>query len=81
MGDAYGLARHRDGRWEWAAAPGTLAGRSHPFKKKALISCLIKDQPLMKSSYRLLNLALFEHKQQFSPFSKRVQKYGVLSLF
>ena len=22
MGDAYGLARHRDGRWEWAAAPG-----------------------------------------------------------
>lgn len=23
MGDAYGLARHRDGRWEWAAAPGT----------------------------------------------------------
>ena len=23
LGDAYGLARHRDGRWEWAAAPGT----------------------------------------------------------
>lgn len=22
LGDAYGLARHRDGRWEWAAAPG-----------------------------------------------------------
>ena len=21
-GDAFGLARHRDGRWEWAAAPG-----------------------------------------------------------
>ena len=24
LGDAYGLARHRDGRWEWAAAPGAL---------------------------------------------------------
>ena len=24
LGDAYGLARHRDGRWEWAAAPGRL---------------------------------------------------------
>ncbi|KAL6774518.1 PKL1 [Auxenochlorella protothecoides x Auxenochlorella symbiontica] len=24
LDDAYGLARHRDGRWEWAAAPGTL---------------------------------------------------------
>ena len=24
LGDAYGLARHRDGRWEWAAAPGEL---------------------------------------------------------
>lgn len=24
LGDAYGLARHRDGRWEWAAAPGIL---------------------------------------------------------
>lgn len=24
LGDAYGLARHRDGRWEWAAAPGTV---------------------------------------------------------
>eukprot|EP00899_Mesostigma_viride_P011782 jgi/Mesvir1/20604/Mv14835-RA.2 len=23
LSDAYGLARHRDGRWEWAAAPGT----------------------------------------------------------
>lgn len=22
LGDAFGLARHRDGRWEWAAAPG-----------------------------------------------------------
>lgn len=22
VGDAYGLARHRDGRWEWARAPG-----------------------------------------------------------
>ena len=22
LGDAYGLARHRDGRWEWATAPG-----------------------------------------------------------
>ncbi|KAK2079181.1 hypothetical protein QBZ16_002872 [Prototheca wickerhamii] len=24
LGDAYGLARHRDGRWEWAAAPGAV---------------------------------------------------------
>lgn len=29
LGDAYGLARHRDGRWEWAAAPG-LPGISAP---------------------------------------------------
>ena len=26
LGDAYGLARHRDGRWEWAAAPGVMPG-------------------------------------------------------
>ncbi len=24
MGDAYGFARHRDGRWEWHAAPGAM---------------------------------------------------------
>lgn len=24
LSDAYGLARHRDGRWEWAAAPGKM---------------------------------------------------------
>lgn len=24
LADAYGLARHRDGRWEWASAPGTM---------------------------------------------------------
>ncbi len=24
LGDAYGLARHRDGRWEWAVAPGEM---------------------------------------------------------
>jgi hypothetical protein len=24
LGDAFGLARHRDGRWEWAAAPGSM---------------------------------------------------------
>lgn len=24
MADAFGLARHRDGRWEWAAAPGSM---------------------------------------------------------
>ena len=24
LGDAYGLARHRDGRWEWATAPGRI---------------------------------------------------------
>ena len=24
LDDAYGLARHRDGRWEWATAPGAL---------------------------------------------------------
>ncbi|DBB07366.1 hypothetical protein WJX82_002389 [Trebouxia sp. C0006] len=24
LGDAYGLARHRDGRWEWATAPGDM---------------------------------------------------------
>lgn len=24
LADAYGLARHRDGRWEWAAAPGSM---------------------------------------------------------
>eukprot|EP00798_Chlamydomonas_sp_ICE-L_P004851 gene4851-34610_t len=24
MGDAYGFARHRDGRWEWHAAPGVM---------------------------------------------------------
>lgn len=24
LGDAYGFARHRDGRWEWAAAPGPM---------------------------------------------------------
>jgi hypothetical protein len=28
LDDAHGLARHRDGRWEWATAPGTMpAGR------------------------------------------------------
>eukprot|EP00877_Chromochloris_zofingiensis_P000243 jgi/Chrzof1/10219/Cz04g33020.t1 len=28
LGDAYGFARHRDGRWEWHAAPGSMpAGR------------------------------------------------------
>ena len=28
LNDAYGLARHRDGRWEWAAAPNAMpAGR------------------------------------------------------
>ena len=24
LGDAYGFARHRDGRWEWATAPGPM---------------------------------------------------------
>jgi hypothetical protein len=24
LGDAYGFARHRDGRWEWHAAPGAM---------------------------------------------------------
>jgi hypothetical protein len=24
LNDAYGLARHRDGRWEWAVAPGQM---------------------------------------------------------
>lgn len=24
LADAFGLARHRDGRWEWAAAPGVM---------------------------------------------------------
>ena len=24
LADAFGLARHRDGRWEWASAPGTM---------------------------------------------------------
>ena len=24
LGDAFGLARHRDGRWEWAGAPGYM---------------------------------------------------------
>lgn len=24
LGDAFGLARHRDGRWEWAPAPGSM---------------------------------------------------------
>ncbi len=24
LGDAYGFARHRDGRWEWHAAPGSM---------------------------------------------------------
>jgi len=24
LGDAFGLARHRDGRWEWAPAPGAM---------------------------------------------------------
>lgn len=24
LGDAFGLARHRDGRWEWASAPGSM---------------------------------------------------------
>lgn len=28
LGDAYGLARHRDGRWEWAAAPGLCSAAS-----------------------------------------------------
>lgn len=28
LADAYGFARHRDGRWEWHAAPGSMpAGR------------------------------------------------------
>ena len=34
LGDAYGLARHRDGRWEWAAAPGVkslLHSSQHTF--------------------------------------------------
>ena len=26
LGEAYGLARHRDGRWEWAHAPGAPPG-------------------------------------------------------
>lgn len=29
LGDAYGLARHRDGRWEWATAPGQHAWLYH----------------------------------------------------
>lgn len=24
LGDAYGFARHRDGRWEWHSAPGSM---------------------------------------------------------
>lgn len=24
LGDAYGFARHRDGRWEWHSAPGAM---------------------------------------------------------
>jgi hypothetical protein len=24
LADAYGFARHRDGRWEWHAAPGSM---------------------------------------------------------
>jgi hypothetical protein len=28
LADAFGFARHRDGRWEWHAAPGSMpAGR------------------------------------------------------
>ena len=26
LDDAHGLARHRDGRWEWATAPGVMPG-------------------------------------------------------
>lgn len=26
LSDAFGLARHRDGRWEWAPAPGSMPG-------------------------------------------------------
>ena len=29
LGDAYGLARHRDGRWEWAQAPGTMVAHRY----------------------------------------------------
>ena len=33
LGDAYGLARHRDGRWEWATAPGELQqGHAMPLR-------------------------------------------------
>ena len=49
MGDAYGLARHRDGRWEWAAAPGDnsqLASRqpsAHP--PKGLLELAVTKMP------------------------------------
>ena len=37
LGDAYGLARHRDGRWEWAAAPGAQ-----------LCSCCVKCRQALR---------------------------------
>eukprot|EP00884_Botryococcus_braunii_P021763 jgi/Botrbrau1/8270/Bobra.0001s0021.1 len=40
LGDAYGLARHRDGRWEWAAAPGSM-----PAARVPTWSCLSRPSP------------------------------------
>lgn len=52
MGDAYGLARHRDGRWEWAAAPGTTKlglgfdGTASTQHKTAFTACrCLEDSP------------------------------------
>jgi len=36
LSSAYGLAKHRDGRWEWAIAPGVSPS---PRYQHAAVSC------------------------------------------
>ena len=47
LGDAFGLARHRDGRWEWAAAPGELQ------ESPRLFPALFEGYPYEKMSAML----------------------------
>jgi hypothetical protein len=38
LSSAYGLAKHRDGRWEWAIAPGVSPS---PRYQHAAVSCCL----------------------------------------
>ena len=42
LSSAYGLAKHRDGRWEWAIAPGVSPS---PRYQHAAVSCLLICSP------------------------------------